>query len=155
MSFPLRYAVLLDGAFVIRKLEKQLGRFPTAEDIQALAASIHAHEYVADFSRLRIYFYHAHPAAGTLVNPLSKCRVLLSVQALVVVTGDSDLVPAFKFARREGLRIFLCHMGHRIKRELLIHADRDLRVKLPKGTVAPRHERGLVHAVSESADRCP
>jgi len=86
---------------------------------------------------------------------IARLALTSSVQALVLVTGDSALVPAFKFARREGLRVFLCHMGHRIKRELLIHADRDLRVKLPKGTVAPRHERGLVHAVSESADRCP
>ena len=209
MSFPLRYAVLLDGAFVIRKLEAQLGRVPAAEDIQALAAALHAHDCVTDLSRLRIYFYHAHPAAGALVNPVSKKRVSLqatpthanhkrllealetipdvalqlgetstngwkvspsafrnlmrhprlieaddlvpaigqkgvdlrigldiarlaltrSVQAIVAVTGDSDLVPAFKFARREGLRVFLCHMGHSIKREMLIHVDRDIRLR--------------------------
>lgn len=51
----------------------------------------------------------------------------ISLRALadvvVVVTGDSDLVPAFKFARREGVRIFLDHMGHSVKRELKVHAD--------------------------------
>ena len=45
------------------------------------------------------------------------------VTALVVVTGDSDLVPAFKFARREGVRIFLEHLGHPVNPILKVHAD--------------------------------
>lgn len=45
------------------------------------------------------------------------------VDVIVVVTADSDMVPAFKFARREGIRIFLDHMGHPAKRELRAHAD--------------------------------
>lgn len=45
------------------------------------------------------------------------------VRAIVVVTGDSDMIPAFKFARREGVRVFLDHMGHGVKRDLLVHTD--------------------------------
>ena len=45
------------------------------------------------------------------------------VRALVVVTGDSDLVPAFKFARREGVRVYLDHLGHSVRSELKAHAD--------------------------------
>jgi uncharacterized LabA/DUF88 family protein len=45
------------------------------------------------------------------------------VSSIVVVTGDSDLIPAFKFARREGCRVYLDHMGHGVKRELKVHAD--------------------------------
>lgn len=45
------------------------------------------------------------------------------VHTIVVVTGDSDLVPAFKFARREGVRVVLSHMGHGVKRELRAHTD--------------------------------
>ena len=45
------------------------------------------------------------------------------VSAIVVVTGDSDIVPAFKFARREGVRVYLDHMGHGVKRELKAHTD--------------------------------
>ena len=45
------------------------------------------------------------------------------VDIIVVVTGDSDLVPAFRFARREGVRGFLDHMGHGVRRELKAHAD--------------------------------
>lgn len=42
---------------------------------------------------------------------------------LVLVTGDSDFVPAMKFARKEGLRVYLDAMGHGIRRELKAHAD--------------------------------
>lgn len=45
------------------------------------------------------------------------------VHTIVVVTADSDMVPAFKFARREGIRVVLRNMGHGIKRELRAHAD--------------------------------
>ena len=45
------------------------------------------------------------------------------VEVIVVVTGDSDMVPAFKFARREGVRIYLDYMGHPVKRELKAHVD--------------------------------
>ena len=45
------------------------------------------------------------------------------VDIVVVVTGDSDLIPAFKFARREGVRVYLDHMGHGVKRELKVHTD--------------------------------
>ena len=45
------------------------------------------------------------------------------VSAIVVVTGDSDMIPAFKFARREGVRIYLDHMGHGVKRDLKVHSD--------------------------------
>jgi uncharacterized LabA/DUF88 family protein len=42
---------------------------------------------------------------------------------LVLVTGDSDLVPAMKFARKEGLKVYLEAMGHSVRRELKAHAD--------------------------------
>lgn len=48
------------------------------------------------------------------------------LETIVVVTGDSDLVPAFKFARREGLRVILDHLGAPVRRELEAHVDRVL-----------------------------
>ena len=49
------------------------------------------------------------------------------VSAIVVVSGDSDLVPAMKLARREGLRVYLDSLGNRrIRPELKKHADRIL-----------------------------
>ena len=46
------------------------------------------------------------------------------VRAVVVVTGDSDFVPAFKFVRREGVKVLLSTLGHSgARRELKAHAD--------------------------------
>ncbi len=46
------------------------------------------------------------------------------VDTVVLVTGDADMVPAMKFARREGLRVGLCTLGFDgIRRELRAHAD--------------------------------
>ncbi|MGC4028925.1 MAG: NYN domain-containing protein [Steroidobacteraceae bacterium] len=213
MSYPLRYAVLIDGGFAIQKLSERTKpkAFPSADDVEAIASAIAAHECVAGQTLLRIYFYHAKPATGVLANPLDGAQTDLSktetfkqheslldtlelrsdfalrlgelsthgwklggramkslldrqrpvqaadlvpsieqkgvdlrigldiarlaltqsVQSIVVVTGDSDLIPAFKFARREGLRVFLCHFKHGIKRDLKAHADRVIEIELP------------------------
>lgn len=45
------------------------------------------------------------------------------VDILVLVTGDADFVPVMKFARREGLRVYLETMGHGVHRDLKAHAD--------------------------------
>ena len=73
MSFPTRYAVLLDGGFLLRKLgERTRPRcFPDAADVEAVATAIAGHPCVAGLTRLRVYFYHAYPATGILRNPIS------------------------------------------------------------------------------------
>ncbi|TAN52305.1 MAG: NYN domain-containing protein [Methylococcaceae bacterium] len=53
------------------------------------------------------------------------------VQIIVLVTGDSDFVPAMKFARREGTQLFLVHLGHDVKDALIHHADVVMHVELP------------------------
>jgi uncharacterized LabA/DUF88 family protein len=57
---------------------------------------------------------------GLDIARLSLCKL---VDVLVVVTGDSDMVPAFKFARREGVRVYLDHLGHGVMRALKAHVD--------------------------------
>ncbi len=41
----------------------------------------------------------------------------------MLVAGDSDFVPAMKFARREGAQLFLAPLGHGIKEPMREHAD--------------------------------
>lgn len=210
MSGFSRYAILLDGGFVLKKLQRHLNRFPTAEDIDQVCRSIRSHPHVQELDLLRIYFYHAPPAKDEIVNPIDQTplrlarttvftnhRLLLRslelrsnfalrlgetvvhdwrigsqamvslmrtrrpigsgdlvpniiqkgvdlrigldiarlalrelVGSIVVATGDSDLIPAFKFARREGLRVYLNPMGHGIRRELKAHADDVLEIPL-------------------------
>ena len=45
------------------------------------------------------------------------------VRAVVVVTGDTDFVPAFKYVRREGVKVFLETLGGGGRVELRSHAD--------------------------------
>lgn len=199
-----KFAILIDGGFIRRKLKDRYRHFPTPEEIQAEIDRIKSLAVLSDHRLLRVYYYDAPPASGVLTNPLDRSVVDLSahhhhaqntslqqkiellpdfalregetsvhgwalgdaalkditkngpreltardlvpnieqkgvdlrigldiarlslrqlVDIIVVVTGDSDMVPAFKFARREGVRIFLDHMGHPVKRELRAHAD--------------------------------
>lgn len=48
------------------------------------------------------------------------------VQIIVLVSGDSDFVPAMKFARREGCQLFLCAIGHNVKPAMFEHSDLQL-----------------------------
>lgn len=45
------------------------------------------------------------------------------VDTIVLVTGDSDFIPAMKFARREGAQLILVTLGHGIREGLREHAD--------------------------------
>ena len=45
------------------------------------------------------------------------------VQVIVLVTADSDFVPAMKFARREGAQLFLITLGHGMRDGMRAHAD--------------------------------
>lgn len=45
------------------------------------------------------------------------------VRAIVIVTRDRDFIPAFKFARREGVRMILDPLGQGAPLELQEHAD--------------------------------
>lgn len=54
------------------------------------------------------------------------------VERIILVTSDSDFIPAMKFARREDVQIVLVTMGHQqIKQELLVHADEIRSVTYP------------------------
>ncbi len=50
------------------------------------------------------------------------------VEIIVLVTGDSDFVPAMKFARREGAQLFLVALGHAVKDPLFEHSDLTLEI---------------------------
>ena len=182
-----RYALLLDGGFVEKRLASRNRRPPDPADILAECARIRAHPRLAGSALLRVYYYDAPPATGSTRHPCTGRQVILEltdthrrrarfldelelcpdialrlgevamrgwrvrrgaiaqmaaqsrplqeddvelhleqkgvdlrlgldiarlalrqlVDTLVVVTGDSDMIPAFKFARREGLRVLL------------------------------------------------
>ena len=45
------------------------------------------------------------------------------VDAIALVTGDSDFIAAMKLARKEGMRIYLETLGHPVYVQLKAHAD--------------------------------
>ncbi|WP_254460136.1 NYN domain-containing protein [Xanthomonas sacchari] len=45
------------------------------------------------------------------------------VEVIVLVTADSDFVPAMKFARREGAQLYLFSLGHGTKEDVVENAD--------------------------------
>ena len=203
---PARYSILLDGAFVLRRIRTNLGlaRRPGIEHVLDECRRIRSHPLLADLDLLRIYWYDARPASGSIRNPLSRSKLVLGetelyrdanrllqelemqedfalrlgevsvtptwrlkprvlaeiertgralepqdlkpgieqkgvdlrigldmarlalrelVSTIVVVTGDSDMIPAFKFVRREGVRVLLEDLGGPVKHELRVHAD--------------------------------
>ena len=42
---------------------------------------------------------------------------------IVLVAGDSDFIAPIKFVRKEGLQVYLYHMGHKVKAKLVEHCD--------------------------------
>lgn len=54
---------------------------------------------------------------------MARLALRAAVRAIVVVTGDSDFVPAFKFVRREGVKVILDPLGHNVRVDLKAHAD--------------------------------
>ena len=202
-----RYAILLDGGFVTKRLQERLRRFPDGADYGVELARIKAHEALVHHDLLRTYVYDARPAIGVVTNPfdgtttnlarspqagrslalqdtlelmpdvalrlgivvvrgwriedrtirdlathlrmpgpqdvriaiqqkgvdlrmgldIARLSLLHLADVLVVATGDSDMVPAFKFARREGLQVFVDTLRSRgVHRDLIAHADRVL-----------------------------
>lgn len=196
-------AILMDGAYVTKRFERERQRFPDVSDVTGLATRLfrsldHPKVY-------RVFFYGANPYHGSKQKPLGgplvdfaatktarnntrllegledsenfavrrgevvfqgwrlgpaadralqrdpkkavshsdfipelvqkgvDMRIGLDIAALalkrltdtvVLVTGDADMIPAMRFARREGLQVGLCTLGHPgIRRELRAHAD--------------------------------
>lgn len=199
------FAILLDGGFVTKRLQVQLQRNATADDIVAVCDRLRGHPELADYELLRIYYYDAFPSSERVNQPVSRnsfdlatteryrrgqslydnlilkphfalrmgqvnlspnkwkmkprvakelitaqraltdddflldlsqkgvdmrvgmdmARLALRdmVRTVVVVTGDSDFVPAFKFVRREGVKVILDALGHNVRAELRQHSD--------------------------------
>jgi len=207
----MRYAILIDGAFMLKRMKARLKREPTSADVIEECQHVQSCDRLKEHEHLRTLYYDAQPymksvpnldtrsyddlgntelahsrralqselslapffalrtgevqfegyslsasAAKELVRTgrpvtASDLRLKLTqkgvdmrigldiarlalrdrVGAIVVVTGDSDFIAAFKFARREGLQVFLYEMGGQVKVALKQHADVVLPYPLP------------------------
>jgi hypothetical protein len=111
-----RFAILLDGGWVLKRLGRHLDRAPDAQDVRSDLALNMEHKGVD----LRVGLDIARLALGRIVD------------VIVVATGDSDFIPAFKFARREGVRVYLDTLEGQVNDELIVHTDLLLRTAVPR-----------------------
>ncbi|MBV8369634.1 MAG: NYN domain-containing protein [Candidatus Eremiobacteraeota bacterium] len=72
------------------------------------------------------------------------------IDRIVVVSGDSDIVPAMKVARREGVQVVLVSLNHAIKGSLREHADLYRNVDL-RAIVTRLYPAGLPSRVAPTA----
>jgi uncharacterized LabA/DUF88 family protein len=52
------------------------------------------------------------------------------VDAIILVSADSDFVPAMKFVRREGAQVFIAPLGRKVKTSMIEHSDMVLNISL-------------------------
>lgn len=90
-----------------------------SENLKAKAtakATLEARDIVPDVKQKGVDLKIGLDIAWISLKRLADC--------IVLVTADSDFVPAMKFARREGLRVYLDTLGHsHVNRDLRVHAD--------------------------------
>src|SRR5258708_7329736 len=77
-----KYAILMDGGFVKKKIQQRTKNFPTVLDIDAEVTRIKGHTALADCELLRVYFYDAVPAAGVLTNPIDASKTDLGAHSI-------------------------------------------------------------------------
>lgn len=93
----------------------KLGRIALAKIRKAATKTLEARDLVPDISQKGVDI-----RIGLDIASLALKRV---ADNLVLVTGDSDFVPAMKLARKEGMKVYLEVMGHGVRRELKAHVD--------------------------------
>jgi uncharacterized LabA/DUF88 family protein len=95
-----------------------------ATELARTGRALKAEDFAPDLKQKRVDM-----KIGLDVAWLASNRI---VDRIVLVTADSDFVPAMKFARREGMQVVLVPLAHSmVKEDLLIHADRVRPVSFP------------------------
>ena len=65
---------------------------------------------------------------------IASVSIKKQVERIILISGDSDFVPAAKLARREGVDFILDPMRNPIKEDLFEHID-GMRTKAPKSPI--------------------
>jgi uncharacterized LabA/DUF88 family protein len=106
-------AVLLDGAFVRKRLAWALGHFPAPEEVFEFACSL---VNPVEEELFRIYYYDCLPLEGTTTNPISGSRLdLAQTEAFRYLTEFFEALARMDHvALRRGELVF---RGWRLKRK--------------------------------------
>ena len=116
-----------------QRLHKELRGMPFVAlrmgDLRFRGWTLNAHRLPADQPELSITSDHlvpnVHQKGVDMRVGLDIASLALKkhIDVIVLVTSDSDFVPAMKLARREGAQLFLVSLGHKIVDEMREHAD--------------------------------
>ena len=128
-------AIMVDGGFFHRRAHALWGS-ATPED---RATQLHAYciyqltQTPVNFELYRIFYYDCPPIDTSVYHPLRvDMRMGLDIQSvafkkqvsqIILISGDSDFVPAAKAARREGIDFVLDPMEASINLDLQEHID--------------------------------
>lgn len=94
-----------------------------AQDIAKSGRAVQENDFHPDLKQKRVDI-----KIGLDVAWLSSKSI---VDRIVLVTGDSDFIPAMKFARREGVQVILVTLDHHVKNDMRVHADEVRSIALP------------------------
>lgn len=154
---PGRFAVLLDGGFVRRKLGRRKRAsgasgvgvlreseqaFPTAEDVLGYVAQLAAHPRLAGLELLRIYFYDAPPLGGTERVPISRKPYDFKAHPTSALNKrlQDTLAQSPDVALRRGELAF---RGWRVRREVLAELERAPRLLQGEDFVPEIEQKGV------------
>jgi uncharacterized LabA/DUF88 family protein len=92
-------AILLDGDFVRRLVERKLGRSPSVGEIEAFCRST----LIQNETLLKIYYYDCPPFSGKRLQPISKTEKDFSISYVhrqaTIFQNDLKSNPSFKYRR--------------------------------------------------------
>ena len=67
-----KFAILIDGGFIKKKLQARNKHFPTVSEIDAEVVRVKSHALLANSELLEVYFYDAPPISGLMRNPVDR-----------------------------------------------------------------------------------
>src|SRR2546427_2126641 len=168
-----KYAILLDGGFVTKKLQNRLGHFPAAAEVDQECQRIAKSPHLANRDLLRIYFYDAYPAKERLANPIDGSALDLSAttefKLHISLLDTLELTPNFAVRRGEvvvhGWKLGDYAFKSMMKsprapspRDIVPHLEQkgvDLRIGLDIARLALREMVDIIVVVSGDSDLVP
>ena len=123
------YVSIRRGDLVFRGWKVRQGRLPAKEP----SVTLGAHDLEPNI--------HQKGVDMRLGLDIAALTLKRHADVFVLVAGDSDFVPAMKFARREGAQVFLVTLGHSVRTDMLEHSDLVLDIPVPE---TPEISTGLV-----------
>ncbi len=102
-----RFAILIDGAFLVKALSRKYKAFPSVQQVEAECSRIRNHADLRSLDLLRIYYYDSPPVSGSLKNPIDGSILDLANSPVfhrnTQFLADIEVLPNFALRRGEAV----------------------------------------------------